>query len=107
MTSSTYTSSSTVGGGALGGGVGKEYFVKVGGGGGGVTSSLGGGVASSLGGGSRGCSPTLISRQRLLSDASQKQHEETATIVTKVCRRITRRHRNNKSFFWVQTAPED
>ena len=100
MTSSTYSSSSTVGGGALGGGVGKEYFVKVGGGGG-VTSSLGGGVASSLGGGSRGCSPTLISRQRLLSDASQKQHEETATIVTKVCRRITRRHRNNKSFSWV------
>ncbi|KAL5259893.1 hypothetical protein ACHWQZ_G010121 [Mnemiopsis leidyi] len=91
VTSSTYTTSSTVGGG-VGGGVGKEYFVKVGGGGasslGGVTGSLGG-VTSSLGGGSRGCSPTFISRQRLISDASQKQHEETATIVTKVIREDT------------------
>ena len=70
VTSSTYSSSNS---GAAAGG--KEYFVK-----------MGGGVSSALGSGSRveSSSPTLLSRQRLISDASQKQHEEAATIVTKV-----------------------
>ena len=74
VTSSTY-STNVGGGGCGGGGGGKEYYVK-----------MGGGLSSSLGGGYRveGSSPTLLARERLISDASQKQHEETATIVTKV-----------------------